>query len=192
MTKYSIFKTKWGYFGIAGNEAGLVKTCLPTTLKNVKLLLLKDLENAKYDKSHFGEIERLVTAYFEGCYVNFGEEIAVEPDGFTDFGKAVLSACRAVSFGDKISYGELAGRIGRPNAARAVGQVLAKNPLPLIIPCHRIVCGNGSPGGFSAIGGVAFKKKMLELEKDAMVRHFDKLSAGYAALAQGTGRLTIE
>jgi methylated-DNA-[protein]-cysteine S-methyltransferase len=165
MTKYSIFKTKWGYFGIAGNETGLMKTCLPTTFKKAKLLLLKELENAKYDKSHFGEFERLVTAYFEGCYVNFCEEIAVVPDGFTDFRKAVLSACRAVSFGDRISYGELAERIGRPNASRAVGRVLAKNPLPLIIPCHRIVCGNGGLGGFSAIGGVTFKKRMLELEK---------------------------
>ena len=165
MTKYSIFKTKWGYFGVAGTEAGLVKTCLPTAFEKVKYLLLKDLENAKYDRKHFGAIERQITAYFEGSYVNFNDEIAVVPAGFTEFGRLVLTACRAVTYGERISYGELAGRIGRPGSARAVGRILAKNPLPLIIPCHRIVCGNGRLGGFSAIGGVTLKRRMLELEK---------------------------
>jgi methylated-DNA-[protein]-cysteine S-methyltransferase len=167
MTKYSIFKTKWGYFGVAGNEKGIVKSCLPTTFGKVKYLLLKDLGNAKYDKRYFSEIERKVSAYFEGSYVNFGSEIAVVLDDFSNFAREVLIACRGISFGEIISYGQLAERIGRPNAARAVGQVLAKNPLPLIIPCHRIVCSNGGLGGFSAAGGVTFKKKMLELEKNA-------------------------
>ena len=171
MTKYSILKTKWGYFGIAGNETGLLKTCLPTTFDKANLLLLKGLENAKYDKRYFSRIERQINAYFEGSYVSFDSDIAVVMDGFSDFGRLVLSDCRTINFGETISYGQLAERIGRPNAARAVGQILSKNPLPLIIPCHRVVCSNGGLGGFSAIGGITFKKKMLELEKMMPAAH---------------------
>lgn len=170
MQKYIIFKTKWGYFGILGNEAGLVKTCLPTTYQQAKLSLLKDLGEAEYDKSFFGELMEQITAYFEGSYVNFSRDIPAALDGFSEFATAVLNACRDITFGETISYGQAAEKIGRPGAARAVGRILARNPLPLIIPCHRVICSNGGLGGFSAFGGVTMKKKMLELERTVKSR----------------------
>jgi O-6-methylguanine DNA methyltransferase len=63
-----------------------------------------------------------------------------------------------------VSYSQLAGMIGKPRASRAVGSTLARNPIPLIIPCHRVIHSDGSLGNFSAPGGTSTKKKLLELE----------------------------
>jgi len=168
--KYTIFKTKWGYFGIAGNKSELVRTCLPTTKERVNRLLLKDLKNAEYDRTLFDELAEQISAYYEGSYVNFDKDIPAALEDFSEFGTAVLNACRDITFGETRSYAQLAEKAGRPGAARAVGGVLARNPLPLIIPCHRVSCSNGGLGGFSAFGGVTVKKKMLELEKTSIER----------------------
>ncbi len=89
----------------------------------------------------------------------------------TEFTNQVLTACRDIRFGQTISYGRLAQKIDRPAAARATGCALAKNPLPLIIPCHRVVRSDGKIGGFSAIGGTNLKAKLLELEKQVLMDH---------------------
>jgi O-6-methylguanine DNA methyltransferase len=81
------------------------------------------------------------------------------------FAGRVLTACGDIKFGQTISYGRLAKKIGRAGAARAVGGALAKNRLPLIIPCHRVIRSDGKIGGFSAAGGTTIKKGMLELER---------------------------
>ena len=78
------------------------------------------------------------------------------------FQKKVLKALRQVPFGEVISYGDLAKRIGQPGAARAVGTALAHNPIPLVLPCHRVVRRDGSLGGFS--GGLDIKERLLTLE----------------------------
>ncbi len=83
------------------------------------------------------------------------------PQG-TPFQKRVWSACREIPYGHVSSYGEQAKRLENPGAARAVGQALRRNPLPLIIPCHRVVSANGRLGGFSA--GLDWKRKLLRLE----------------------------
>jgi methylated-DNA-[protein]-cysteine S-methyltransferase len=80
------------------------------------------------------------------------------------FARSVLGACREIRFGQTMSYEGLARKAGKPKAVRAVGRVMARNPLPLIIPCHRVVHCDGKIGGFSAIGGVSLKKRMLEME----------------------------
>ncbi len=85
------------------------------------------------------------------------------PEG-TAFQKAVWSAASAVGFGTHTTYGQLAERLGKPRASRAVGGALGKNPLPLFIPCHRIVGRTGELTGFSAEGGIALKAKLLRHE----------------------------
>jgi methylated-DNA-[protein]-cysteine S-methyltransferase len=90
----------------------------------------------------------------------------------TPFQQQVLEACRAVGYGQRASYGDLARRAGRPGAARAVGQVMATNQVPLIVPCHRIVASGGALGGYSAASGVTLKQRLLDLETRQAKRSF--------------------
>jgi O-6-methylguanine DNA methyltransferase len=194
--KYVIFKTKWGYFGLAGTESGLLRTFLPhNNPDKVKSRLLKDLSflnrvsrnehpvaghesrvighgsqvaSIEFDRTFFKAIQEQIAAYFEGAYVNFNPDIFVMLDGFSRFCTSVLTACRNVSFGQTITYGELAKKLSRPLAARAVGNALAKNPLPLIIPCHRVIRSDGSLGGFSGRGGLSLKRKLLLHEQNCL------------------------
>ena len=80
------------------------------------------------------------------------------------FRREVYAATREIAAGTTRSYGEVARAIGRPDAAREVGAALARNPYPIIVPCHRVVAANGALTGFSAPGGLATKRRMLELE----------------------------
>jgi methylated-DNA-[protein]-cysteine S-methyltransferase len=80
-----------------------------------------------------------------------------------DFGRRVLGELAKVRFGHTLSYGELARRAGSPGAARAVGGVMAKNPIPLVVPCHRVLAAGGKIGGFT--GGLRLKRALLDLEK---------------------------
>jgi methylated-DNA-[protein]-cysteine S-methyltransferase len=97
-----------------------------------------------------------------------GEQTAfdtpVDLSGLTAFQQRVLTAACEVPRGQVVSYAELARRIGQPRAARAVGQALGRNPVPLVIPCHRVLASDGSMGGYSGRGGVRTKRALLELE----------------------------
>jgi O-6-methylguanine DNA methyltransferase len=96
-----------------------------------------------------------------------GSGFVVLDDGEVDaFRREVYAATRAIAAGSTATYGEIARAIGRtnPEAAREVGAALARNPTPIIVPCHRVVGANGKLTGFSAPGGLATKRRMLELE----------------------------
>jgi methylated-DNA-[protein]-cysteine S-methyltransferase len=175
--KYTIFKTKWGYFGLASTDNGLLRTCLPlSNPEKVKLQVLKApfvgressieyrASSIEFDKDLFKTVQEQITAYFEGDCIDFSAGFPIVLDGLGLFARRVLTACRDIEFGQTVSYGRLAEMAGKSAAARAVGRILAKNPLPLIIPCHRVICANGKIGGFSAMGGVRLKKRMLKLE----------------------------
>jgi methylated-DNA-[protein]-cysteine S-methyltransferase len=97
-------------------------------------------------------------------------DVACELPGERTFGGLVLLACRRIPYDQTSSYGELARKIRRPDAARAVAGALGKNPLPLVVPCHRVTYADGSLGGFSAPGGVDVKRRMLALEAAARDR----------------------
>jgi methylated-DNA-[protein]-cysteine S-methyltransferase len=169
VAKYVIFETRWGHFGLAGTEFSLCRTCLPGSQpERIRLLLLRNLPAAQFDKAFFKTIQEQITAYFDGVCIDFSPDIPIVLDGFGAFGVSVLTACRQIKLGRTTSYGGLAKRIGRPAASRAVGTALAKNPLPLIIPCHRVVRTDGRLGGFSAPGGIVLKERMLELERQAL------------------------
>jgi methylated-DNA-[protein]-cysteine S-methyltransferase len=165
MTKYVIFKTKWGYFGLAGTESALCRIYLPgPEPKKIKSRLLKNCRYAQFDGTYFNILQKQIAAYFEGYCVNFSPDIPVDLDGFGAFSQKVLITCRSIKFGQRITYAGLAKKAGRPSASRAVGNALAKNPLPLIIPCHRVLRTDGKMGGFSAPGGINMKKRLLALE----------------------------
>ncbi len=163
--KYTIFETKWGYFGLASIENALIRTVLPlASWEKAKNRLLKNISAADYDSRLFSRLQKQIIAYFEGNYVNF-TNIPLMLAGFSKFGASILTACRDITFGQTISYRQLASKAGHPDAARPAGSVVAQNPMPLIIPCHRVLRSDGSMGGFSAPGGVTLKKRLLTLEK---------------------------
>ena len=111
--------------------------------------------------------ERLVREfklYFSGIPVSFAD-IPLDLAEATPFQRSVWEAARAIPWGKTISYRGLAEQIGKPNAARAVGQALGRNPIPILIPCHRILAGDGCLGGFSA--GLDWKRHLLALEGHA-------------------------
>ncbi|MHC4882211.1 MAG: methylated-DNA--[protein]-cysteine S-methyltransferase [Planctomycetota bacterium] len=162
--RYNIFKTRWGWFGLLGNERGILRTYLPMASKeSIQKRVLSDCPDAKPSKTAFSMLETRIRAYYEGNSDGF-QDVGICLDDFTEFQQQVLTTLRKITYGKRISYGDLAKRAGRPGAARAIGSVMAANPLPLIIPCHRVIKADGSPGQFSAPGGIKIKKRMLGLE----------------------------
>ena len=91
-------------------------------------------------------------------------DVPLDQLGIDDFRRAVYAATRDIPAGTTRSYGEVARAIGQPDGARDVGTALARNPFPIIVPCHRVVAANGALTGFSAPGGLDTKRRMLELE----------------------------
>lgn len=114
-----------------------------------------------YAESAFREAKRQIGEYFAGRRRNF--DLQLQPDG-TPFQLEVLKELEKIPYGATASYGDVAKRIGRPGAARAVGAANGRNPLPIVIPCHRVVGGDGRLTGFG--GGIATKKALLDLERD--------------------------
>jgi methylated-DNA-[protein]-cysteine S-methyltransferase len=90
--------------------------------------------------------------------------IALDMDHVPAFHRRVYEAARAIPAGMTLSYGDIAARVGAPGAARAVGQALGRNPFPIVVPCHRVLAAGGKIGGFSALGGIATKRRMLAIE----------------------------
>jgi methylated-DNA-[protein]-cysteine S-methyltransferase len=91
-------------------------------------------------------------------------DVPIDDARVDPFRRAVYAATREIGPGTTRSYGEVARSIGYPDGARDVGAALARNPFPIIVPCHRVVAANGALTGFSAPGGLATKRRMLELE----------------------------
>jgi len=104
-----------------------------------------------------------IQAYAEGRRDDF-LDVPVALGEVTDFQRRVLQQCRRIPYGRTLTYGELAAKAGFSGAARAVGGVMAGNRVPLVIPCHRVVGSSGSLRGYSGVGGVATKQRLLELE----------------------------
>lgn len=167
--RYVVFEVDGRWFGFLGTEKTLTKTCLPASSKaGCKRMLLCKGTKAKFDKAYFKTVQNRITSYYKGKAVNFSD-VPVDLAGCGDFTKRILMACRKIPSGKTLTYGQIAAKVGSPKAARAAGNALASNPVPLIIPCHRVICSNGNPGGFSGWGGGKMKKKMLFLEESPLI-----------------------
>lgn len=112
------------------------------------------------DDSKFIEVKRQLRAYFAGDLQHF--ELALAPQG-TEFQQSVWQALTSIPYGKTCSYGAIAAQLGNPKAARAVGAANGKNPIPIIIPCHRVIGSTGKLTGFG--GGLAAKETLLSLEQ---------------------------
>jgi methylated-DNA-[protein]-cysteine S-methyltransferase len=166
--QYCVFSTAWGYFGLCAEAGRIKRTCLPCQeATSVEQALLGDRPGV-HASGLMRPLQQRIQAYFEGERVAF-QDLPLCHVGQSQFCQAVYAALARVPSGITVRYGELAGLAGHPGAARAVGRVMAANPTPLIVPCHRVVTAGGGLGGFSAAGGVDTKKRLLAHEKAILV-----------------------
>ena len=157
--RHAIFDTDMGWMGVLGSAAGLRRVTLPQrSAKDVRRILsINDAFDSPY---LFEEFIRRFRAYFSGYQVTFPDRLDLA--GATDFQQRVWATTRLIPYGTTRSYRWVAQEINQPNAVRAVGQALGRNPLPIIVPCHRVVAGDGRLGGFT--GGIEMKINLLKLE----------------------------
>jgi methylated-DNA-[protein]-cysteine S-methyltransferase len=161
---YRIFETDLGWVGLMATAEGLVRSVLPmgtreTVEKN--LTVSRATFNRLSPPSEYAV--RILAAYYRGEAMDLSG-VMLDLTDCPPFDRAVYSVLIDVGRGTVITYGKLARRAGRPKAARAVGGAMSRNPLPPFIPCHRVVAGGGAMGGFTTEGGVALKRRLLEME----------------------------
>ena len=152
---YITFNTPLGRISITASAEGLLALTLPgqsaPTAPN------------QPPRQLIGLVERL-ESYFNGRKVIFPDKLDLSTA--TPFQIKVWETTRLIPYGETRSYHWVAEQMGQPAAARAVGQALARNPLPVIIPCHRVIAGDGKLGGYS--GGLGMKQKLLRLEQQKL------------------------
>ena len=165
-TFYTLFATPIGECGIAWNVRGICAVQLPESAAAVTRARLQRRQPRAQSAAPPPPIRRAMSAIvrlLKGESRELGP-LAIDYGGASEFHRRVCEAARAIPAGQTLTYGELAARLGQPGAARAVGGVMARNALPIIVPCHRVLAAGGRPGGFSAHGGVTTKLRMLRIE----------------------------
>jgi methylated-DNA-[protein]-cysteine S-methyltransferase len=159
--EYVTFETISGWVGILSSRTGLLATTLPQHSKEKARRQLGDqAEEAEWSPKSLADIAERLKAYFTGKKVAFPDKLDLSKG--TSFQGAVWKQTSLIPYGETQSYQWVAEKIGKPRAARAVGQALGANPFLIVVPCHRVVASNGGLGGFG--GGLDVKKRLLEME----------------------------
>ena len=165
-TAYALFATPLGQCGIAWNARGICAVQLPEASAAASRARLQRRFPDASARTPPPDIRRAITAIVKllnGRASNLAQ-LSLDYSGVSEFTRSVCEASRAIPAGATRTYGELAAQLGKPGAARAVGASLARNPFPIIVPCHRVLAAGGRPGGFSAHGGLNTKMRMLRIE----------------------------
>ena len=164
---YLIFNTSLGWIGSLSSQDGLRRLVLPQPSPEQTLHLLNEfalkwhnqiLSEAK--TNYFGDLPERIKHYLRGEPISFPDKLDLS--WASPFQRRVWEVTQSIPYGETRTYAWVADKLGMSKAARAVGQALTRNPLPIIIPCHRVICSNGSLGGFS--GGELWKRRLLEIE----------------------------
>ncbi len=157
MLRYTRFDSPLWEIVLVGDKRGLASLHLVTSQGKRKVIIDKSW---KRDDDIFTEARQQVLEYINGTRTEF--TIPLNPQG-TDFQKQVWRALRSIPYGEVRTYKEIAVLIGKPTAARAVGMANSKNPIPLIVPCHRVIGSNGRLTGFAY--GLKVKARLLDMER---------------------------
>ncbi len=153
----SSYETEYGTGFVITTEREVLSVGIPGPVEGIT-------RREEYAPCPFSElVSRMLVRYFSGVRVDF-TPLPVVLDHLSPFRQQVVRMTRQLGYGDICSYGQLAARCGIPRGARAVGGALGANPIPVIIPCHRVVAANGMLTGFSAPGGIHTKRRMLLME----------------------------
>lgn len=163
---YCLFDTAIGAVGVAWSAHGVTRLQLPEASRNATERRLRGRSASAFECQPPPQIERAIDAvqrYMAGERVHFSD-IRLDVTGVSPFHCSIYEALRRIGWGETTTYGALARQAGDPDAARAVGQAMGRNPVPVIIPCHRVLASGGKAGGFSAFGGAVTKQRLLGLE----------------------------
>jgi methylated-DNA-[protein]-cysteine S-methyltransferase len=164
--RYRVFDTRLGACGIAWSEQGVTRLQLPerTPTATERRLRARPVNGgAGVPPVPVREAIAMLERYFAGERIDFSS-VALDLSGVGPFHRKIYDATRSLGWGETASYGDLARQTGSPGAARAVGQAMGHNPVPIIIPCHRVLASGRKIGGFSAFGGAITKERLLALE----------------------------
>lgn len=181
---YSTVKCPWGFWSFVcreNKENSLLALYLwQKNRSETENIVRKSYPNAQFTRNLLPELQEYLIQYAQGNLIPLS--ITVDLSGFSSFARKVLSQCAKIPLGQTITYGQLAKQAGHPQAARAAGTVMAKNPIPIIIPCHRVVKSNGKAGSYSAssanLSGTAAKEFLLQHEKKVIGNKNEFLGQG--------------
>jgi methylated-DNA-[protein]-cysteine S-methyltransferase len=166
MYGFTLFDTAIGPCGIAWSERGVACVQLPEADdRRTRARMLRRLPDAR-EASPPQRVQRAIeaiAAHLRGEASDLGA-VMLDMDHVPPFDRRVYDIARTIASGATLSYGEIARRLGAGETARDVGQALARNPFPIIVPCHRVLAAGGKMGGFSANGGIRTKLRLLSIE----------------------------
>lgn len=163
--RFALYRTEVGWGGVVAGDAGLLEVILPfgaMFANSVSRQIADRWPEARKGSELVENAALQLTAYFAGERKSF--DLIIDHTGFTPFQRQVYALVSAIPFGAVMTYGEVARALGQPSAARGVGAAMAANPLPVVIPCHRVVGSTGCLTGYSGPGGLAAKAWLLRLE----------------------------
>jgi len=164
---FALFDTPIGRCGIAWSERGVAGVQLPETRDAETRARLARRFPTAGEKPPPVDVEQAIDGIVDLLSGGASDLSGVVLDlgGVPVFERRVYQVLRTIPPGEAVSYGEIAARVGDPGAARAVGRALGRNPVPILVPCHRVVAADGGLGGFSASGGVTTKARLLRIEE---------------------------
>lgn len=163
---FALFESAIGCCGIAWGPHGIIGVQLPESSDDATRARLQRRFPGAAESAPPENVQRAIdgiTALLRGEKRNL-TDVTIDLTGAEPFHRRVYEVARTIAPGRTMTYGEIAKQLGQPKASQAVGVALAKNPVALIVPCHRVLAAGGKLGGFSANGGVTTKRRLLEIE----------------------------
>ncbi len=164
---FAVFETAIGSGGISWNERGVTGLQMPESdAARIRRRLAQRFPQAREEPPP-RDVQRAIqeiTALLRGESPDLSF-VQLDLDRVPEFERQVYALARGIPPGETLTYGQIATRLGDPLRARDVGQALARNPFPIVVPCHRVVAAGGKLGGFSARGGIATKQRLLAIER---------------------------
>jgi methylated-DNA-[protein]-cysteine S-methyltransferase len=165
--RYTLIDTALGTFGLAWTDTGIARVALPGRDRGrTEIWISREPAEPGFPDGRYGDLPGRMRRYADGERIDF-TDVPLDLDGIPEFNRQAYAELLKIGYGETTTYGAIARTLGEVTLARAVGQAMGANPIPLIIPCHRVLGADSKPVGFSSPGGVTAKMRMLALEHAA-------------------------
>lgn len=165
--RYALIDTAIGTFGIAWTDQGVARVALPGKDRgHTEMWISRDPAEPGFPEGVLAGLPERIRRYAQGEHEDF-TDVPLDLSEIPLFNRQAYTELLKIGYGETTTYGAIARTLGDVTLARAVGQAMGANPIPLIIPCHRVLASDGKTGGFSSPGGVTAKMRMLALEHAA-------------------------